>query len=226
MEFDGKVTFKPGPSQGSLDFGFFQLGRQFETYRAVYTRSGNTTKPNLKVDETQNMRTELPAQDHAKRFFTSKPHTLGDAAKNVSVKFSDKPQTPFQAVRPFNSVDFRLSGVSVESFFFTGFGLVKSGRALLLATQYWTIRYCEELSLSADLSKDGTKKVPVKVTPERDCRTHGCDLGEPGARDAANNAPGWGNGVDLAKTYVVVANQVAATARPKGPDKFNLDCGS
>lgn len=225
MEFEGKVTFKAGTSQGSLQFGFFQLGRPFEVYEAVYTRADPHPKPNLSVNETNAMRAELPAQDHDTPLFSGSSHTVGGGALSVTEKFSDPPKTPFQTIRPSNGVNYRLSGVRIASFFFTGFGLLKGGRALLLSTRYWTMRYCEEIPAATDLSKDGTKKEPVHLTPARDGRTHGLDLGEPGARKAGNNAPGWGNSADPAKTYVHVANVIAASAIAKGPDKFDFSCG-
>jgi hypothetical protein len=101
---------------------------------------------------------------------------------------------------------------------------VKGGQALLLATRYWTTRYCEEIPPTADLKKNGKIKVPVSLSPERDCRSHSCDLGEPGARDAKGNAPGWGNSVDAAKTYFYIANTVAKFAVTKGPGKYDKKC--
>jgi hypothetical protein len=230
MAFEGKVTFKSGPAQGNLTFGFFQIGRPFETYEAAWTRPGTGhAKPDIKVDESRNMRKELPAQDHATVLWddpNDKPQkvNIGSAAKTVTAKFDDKPSTPFQLIRPSGNVDYRLSGVVAHSHFFTGFGPVKGGQALLLATRYWTTRYCEEIPPTADLKENGTIKVPVSLSPERDCRSHSCDLGEPGARDAKGNAPGWGNSVDTAKTYAYLANTVARFAVTKGPGKYDKKC--
>jgi hypothetical protein len=230
MAFDGEVKFKAGTALGALTFGFFQIGRPFETYKAVYTRSDASSKPDILIDESAAMRSELPAQDHSSVFFDSagsdpaQQVTIGDAAETVKLKYIDTPSTPFQVVRSVNNVDYRLSKVVVTTFFFTGFGLMKQKQALILGTRYWTMRYCEEIPAGTDLGKDGNTKVPVSVTPLRDCRTHSGDLGEPGARDAGGNAPGWGNGVDASKTFVAIANRIAGGAMSKGPDTYDKKC--
>jgi hypothetical protein len=231
MEFSGEVSFNAGTALGSLDFGFFQIGRPFEVYKAIWTNSSGGTSSDIMVDETAAMRKELPAQDHAGVFFHSTgmsavptTDTIDDKAKTVKVKYVDTPGTPFQIMRPSNGVDYRLSKLDVMSFFFTGFGLVRNGKALILGTRYWTMRYCEEIPSSTDLSKDGSVKKAVEVTPLRDGRTHSCDLGEPGARDANGNAPGWGNPADQAKTFAYVANTVASGAMTRGPGTFDKKC--
>lgn len=231
MEFSGEVSFNAGSALGSLDFGFFQIGRPFEVYKAIWTNSSGGSTSDIMVDETAAMRKELPAQDHSGVFFHSlgmaavpTTETIDDKAKTVQVNYVDTPKTPFQITRPNNGVDYRLSKLGVMSFFFTGFGLVRNGKALILATRYWTMRYCEEIAASTDLSRDGSVRRAVEVTPLRDGRTHSCDLGEPGARDANGNAPGWGNATDQAKTFVEVAKAVARGAMTRGPGTFDKTC--
>jgi hypothetical protein len=228
MEFEGKVTFASGTPQGTLEFGFFQIGRPFEAYKAIWSRAG-AADPDIKVDEMKNMRNGLPAQDHATVFYQSPGNApqsapIDAAGTSVAVTFDDTPRTPFNVTRSLQGVDYQSSFVQTNSFFFTGFGLVKNGQALLLATRYWTMRYCEAIP-PAGLSSDGTKKVAVSLTPVRDCRSHSGDLGEPGAGAASNNAPGWGNGVDLTKTYAAVAGNVAGKSSADGPSTFDKNCG-
>lgn len=231
MAFDGKVSFKPGPSLGSMKFGFFQIGRPYEAYHGVYTRAGSHSAPDIEVYDTMEMRKDLPAQDHHTQMWEDAndgpvTETIGSGAQRVQAGMDDTPSTPFQIERPYNGDTYRLSGVSVASFFFTGFGVIWNGQPLVLATRYWTARYCETLPLSADLNQPRQKQVPIDLSQTRDCRSHGGDLGEAGAGSASGNAPGWGNATQPSKTYAYLMNSVRNNASTtNGPGNFDVGCG-
>lgn len=232
VEFKGRVNFKAGAAIGTADFGFFQLGRFYETYRATYRREGSVPGPDtdLLSDESQRFRGALPAQDHADLFYKGLRNgpqtvTVGKQGRTVTVGFDDSPHTPFQNVIPKNGQNFRISSVSVESFFFTGFGMVKGGQALIFATRYWDFKYCETIAPSTDLKAERTGGV-LNTGSENSCLVADGQLGEKGANNPAGNAPGWGNTTSVDKTYVAIAQAIGNSAifNVRGPGRFDAMC--
>jgi hypothetical protein len=226
----GTVAFTTGAPLGALQFGFFQLGRPFETLRFTYTRKDGkaVADPNLIRNATMAIRKDLPAQDHSSVFFEStlnpaRTETIDAGAKSVTASYSDKPSTAIEKETTHDGIDYQLNGISVESFFFTAFGLVKSGRVLVLNTRYWDVKYCERIPLGANLS--GTKTgQSVTLPAAADCRTGGCSLGEPGASTKAGLAPGWGNTVSPSDTYLQIVSIAFGSTFSAGPGSFSIDC--
>jgi peptidoglycan hydrolase-like protein with peptidoglycan-binding domain len=230
LEFTGAVTFKPGPALGNMELGFFQLGRPFEVYRATYRRKDGAavSKPDQNVDETAKIRKDLPAQDHADVFYRSltngaKTIVVGAGAQAETVKYDDHPASPFQKEIVSNSVKYKISGIAAQSFFFLGFGILRKGAPLMLATRYWTMKHCEALAPSDDFKKP-SKGNAVEITLERSCQKTNCDLGEPGAGAAAGSAPGWGNTVGPDKTYSRFVRLAILNRTIQGPGKFTIGC--
>jgi hypothetical protein len=213
-----------------MELGFFQLGRPFEVYRATYRRDDGAPVPNpdMTIDESMNIRKLLPAQDHADVFYRTpannpKSIAVGKKAQVEAVNYDDRPSSIFQKDQVHSTGDYSISGIALESFFFLGFGLLRGGTPLMLATRYWTIKHCEARLPSLDLSQERIGR-QVEITPQRDCRKGNCDLSEPGAAAPAGSAPGWGNTASPAVIYRQVIADAVTNQKLKGPGLFKLAC--
>jgi Putative peptidoglycan binding domain len=233
LALTGTVVFTSGAALGTLQFGFFQLGRPFETLRFTYTRKDGkaVSDPNLLRNATFAIRKSLPAQDHSGLFFedptnpatAARTATIGAGSQSVTARYTDRPGTAVEKETNHNGIDYQLDGISLESFFFTAFGLVKGGQVLVLNTAYWDMKYCERIPLGANLSATQPGQ-SITLSAADDCRTSGCSLGEPGASGAAGSAPGWGNTVSPSDTYLSIVSTAFGSTFSTGPGKFSIDC--
>jgi hypothetical protein len=228
FEFSAMIKLKPGPSLAGARFGFFQLGRPFEVWRVTY-RSLDAKKGQQKADrnrdETNPLRSKLPARDHVSTFYPDpkggQPTPVSASSAQAKVDFHDRPGNVFDDLVDVGGELFRLSGIFTQSFFFTALGVVTSqGRPLLLETFYWTIRYCEEIG--PNLFKPNTGEV-VAVSGPFDCRQGDCREGEPGANKFGSRG-GKSFGAVIKETLPTYGGGDATNKPPVGPGDFKLPC--
>jgi len=228
FEVSATIELKPGASLSGARFGFFQLGRAFETWRVTYRdveAKAGSKKADLNRDETFPLRNQLPARDHVGTFYPlpsgKQPAPIGASTTKLSVDFRDRPGNLYdQFFLDIPSRAFSLSGIHTESFFFTALGLVTaSGQPLLLKTFFWTVRHCEDIGPNLSRTVHGA---PVAVKGPFDCLQGSCNENEPGASTFGSSG---------GKSFGAIVNDTLPTygggnanKPPAGPDDFKVPC--
>jgi hypothetical protein len=227
LEVEATAQFVPGPHLSGLQFGFFQLGRPYELYRATQHLQGvdpAVPDKDLNIDLTTALRAPLPELDHTKGavFYESAGLPVSqpaDASGKVKVKYTDYPSTPFakEIEKPPGSY-YGLSGIAAQSWFFSAFGAFDGKDAIMLATWYWDMQHCENVA-PGTVAKD-VKGAQANVAPFRYCNTGGCDLGEPGADKFGTPA----TNTFLSAAGTVIYNKFMNVSAYDGPGTYNVAC--
>lgn len=184
---EATAQFASAADAAGLQFGFFQLGRPYELYRATMRKENADPAAqgqDIDVNHSLRLQSKLPLPDHdpGQRFFrpiTGPASAQVDASGKVSLKYSDFPSTPFDKRLLKGNDTYVLSGLAAQTFFFTAFGAWDGKEAIILGTFYWDMKHCESVHPNdVDATRRGGM---VNIAPVRSCKTAGCDLGEPGA---------------------------------------------
>ena len=229
LEVEANAQFTPGPHLSGLKFGFFQLLRPFELYRATMHRAfvdASKRDADLDLSLTSKLRSKLPLLDHSggERFFAflgKSTQVSADENGEVTATYRDIPSAPFakDIEKPSGSgTIYDLSGVAARSFFFTAFGALSGSDPIILATFYWDLRHCERIAPSEiTKTKEGA---PVSVAPFRYCNTGDCDLGEPGANQFGTAPTDVANAWFKDTVFASILNPPAYN----GPGTFDIGC--
>lgn len=226
LEVEATAQFASGADAAGLTFGFFQLGRPFELYRATMRKVGadpGSSGDDLSLDLTSRLRSRLPLPDHSTgaRFFASLGQSqtaTADAGGKVSMKYSDLLSTPIPADIQKGGIYYGLTGIAAQSFLFTAFGAWDGTDAIILSTFYWDMKHCEAIQ-PGDVN---TAKSfgPINVAPFRDCKAGGCDLSEPGASQFGQPA----SESFLSWVGTTILGSIQNPAAYAGPSTFSIGC--
>jgi peptidoglycan hydrolase-like protein with peptidoglycan-binding domain len=224
LEFTATAKLKPGHGLDGARFGIFQLGRRFETWRAVY---GDVDAPakdrsqSFNRDETNALRQKLPARDHTTVFYAGQSNTATGTSKQVSVDYHDHPTNVFETPLVVQGRVAALRGVFAETFFFTAFGMVtKEGKPFLLRTFFWSMRYCEDIGPGklATPNKGGR----INMAGTFDCLKGSCRANEKGADSfGSSGGPSFG---EIARATLPKFGGGERDVLPVGPGTFKVPC--
>jgi hypothetical protein len=232
LKVDATAQFTSQADVANLEFGFFQLGRPYELYRATMKKIGAdpaAANQDLNLDLTSKMRSELPQLDHTigARFYESNKlamSTKADANGKVQLKYTDKLKTIFDTGIKKDGSAYELSGIAAQSFLFAAFGAWDGTDATILGTFYWDLKHCEAIPPGDHANTKSFGK--VNVAPVRDCAQGGCDLGEPMADQFGQPAKKSYNGVVYAATEDFATGALGNPKSYDGPGTFSIGCGA